>query len=97
MVILFSVPSHGRHQMGPNSGVQWDRIRELDLRRTWRSSAYRFSGPKGDVQLGVFQFPNINQKMEQAALQSLYHAGEPYKIGSVVEHVLASRSLPCPS
>jgi hypothetical protein len=24
MVILFSVPSHGRHQMGANSGVQWD-------------------------------------------------------------------------
>ena len=27
MVILFSVPSHGRHQMGVNSGLQWDRAR----------------------------------------------------------------------
>jgi hypothetical protein len=26
MVILFSVPSHGRHQMGANSGVQWDTL-----------------------------------------------------------------------
>jgi hypothetical protein len=25
MVIIFSVPSHGRHQVGANSGVQWDK------------------------------------------------------------------------
>jgi len=29
-VILFSVPSHGPHQMGVNSGVQWDKHRETE-------------------------------------------------------------------
>jgi len=38
---------------------------------------------RGYLHLGVFQFPNINQKMEQAALWSSSYVDEPYQIGSV--------------
>jgi hypothetical protein len=38
MVILFSVPSHGRHQMGANSGLQWDMYTKAAVRATSATS-----------------------------------------------------------